>query len=170
MSIKSIINLKFKSKGFTLVELIIIIIFIGIFTATALTRTQLGLKTIQEKIALDQITNDIDLARSMAFAKHETITLVFTETNGIFDKSYTLYEGTGVDRVPIIDFPNSVNGSISLDNSKMRGIEIESIVLDAGYELQFIPLGDCNLVSKGFIELNSKIIEIEPITGNWTIK
>ena len=46
--------------------LIIVIVFIGIFASVALTRTQLGLSVIQEQIAIDQITNDIDLARSMA--------------------------------------------------------------------------------------------------------
>ena len=49
---------KYKNKGFTLVELIIIVVFIGIFTAIALTRTQSGLNIIQEQIAIDQITNE----------------------------------------------------------------------------------------------------------------
>ena len=78
---------KYKNKGFTLVELIIIVVFIGIFTAIALTRTQSGLNIIQEQIAIDQITNDIDLVRSMAFASHDTITIQFSTTNGEFDKS-----------------------------------------------------------------------------------
>ena len=60
--IKTNIN-PFKPTGFTLIEVIISIIFIGIFVTLALTRTQFGLSNIQEQIAIDQITNDIDLAK-----------------------------------------------------------------------------------------------------------
>tara|TARA_B100001250_G_C19758502_1_gene771301 strand:+ start:246 stop:761 length:516 start_codon:yes stop_codon:yes gene_type:complete len=157
------------SRGFTLVEMIVAIIFIGIFATLALTRTQLGISTFQVQIAIDQITNDIDLARSMAFAKHDTITIVFSKTGENYDESYTIYSGPDNDRNVIIDFPNSTNGVISLDNSKMRNIDITEVNLDQGTELQFIPLGDCSLASNGSIVLNSKTIQIEPITGKWTI-
>ena len=72
-----IVNIKLhsSSKGFSLIELVIIIVLIGIFTTIALTRTNTGMTTIREQIAIDQITNDIDLARSMAFAKNEAITI-----------------------------------------------------------------------------------------------
>ena len=169
MSIKKTLKNNFNLRGFTLIEMIVAIIFIGIFATLALTRSQLGISTIQEQIAIDQITNDIDLARSMAFAKHETITIVFSKTDGNYDESYTIYKGSDGEREKITDFPNSINGVISLDNSKMRNIEIKSVVLTSGDELQFIPLGDCNLESEGSIELNSKIIYIEPITGRWRI-
>ena len=160
---------KSKNKGFTLVELIIIVVFIGVFTAIAFTRTQSGLNIIQEQIAIDQITNDIDLVRSMAFASHDTITIQFSTTNGEFDKSYSIYRGPNSNRILISDFPNSDGGIISLDNYRMRGVEIKSINFNNSYELQFIPLGDCDLTSEGSITLNSKTINIEPLTGRWTI-
>ena len=47
--------------------------------------------------------------------------------------------------------------------------EIKSINFNNSYELQFIPLGDCDLTSEGSITLNSKTINIEPLTGKWTI-
>ena len=43
--------------GFSLIELIVVIMLIGIFTTMALTRTD-TLTTIKEQIAIDQITND----------------------------------------------------------------------------------------------------------------
>ena len=93
-----------------MIELVIVVIIIGIFTAMALTRTDTGLTTIREQIAVDQITNDIDLARSMAFARNETITIMFNKNQ----ESYGVYNESGI----IKDFPNSNNdGIISLDNS-----------------------------------------------------
>ena len=93
------------SKGFSLIELVIVILLIGIFTAIAMNRTNTGLSIIREQIAIDQITSDIDLARSMAFGKGKTISIIFNEQ----DESYTLYEGSTL----ISDFPNSDNGLYS---------------------------------------------------------
>ena len=151
-----------RFKGFSLIELIIVMLLLGIFTAIAMTRTDMGLSTIREQIAIDQITSDIDLARSMAFAKRESITIVFN----IQDESYTVYEGTTV----ISDFPNSDNGTIQLDNSMLKDVDIESVALSGSgnNELQFLPLGDVQ--DGGSIFLNTREIEIKPITGKWTVK
>ena len=51
-----------RSKGFSLIELIIVIVMVGVFVAIAGTRTHTGLSTFREKVAIDQITSDIDLA------------------------------------------------------------------------------------------------------------
>ena len=151
-------------SGFSMMELILIIVILGIFATVAMTRTDSGLSTIREQIAIDQITNDIDLAKSMAFGKHETISIVYSTNN----ESYTIYSGVGNDRQPISDFPNSDNGVISLDNSTMRDVDLQSATfLNNSPELQFLPLGD--LVSGGQITLNTKTISIEPVTGKWTI-
>ena len=70
----------------------------------------------------------------------------------------------------ISDFPNSFNGVVSLDDYKMGEVKIKSVNFgNNNYELQFIPLGDCNIGSEGSIVLNSKTIKIEPITGKWTV-
>ena len=71
-------NLKKTTPGFSLTELIVMIVLIGIFGAMAMTRTNTGLTTIQVQIAIDQITTDIDYSKSMAFARHDTITLVYS--------------------------------------------------------------------------------------------
>ena len=155
--------LKSTSKGFSLAELVIIIILIGIFAAMASTRTRSGMSTIQEQIAIDQITSDIDLAKSMAFGKHDTITLVFSTSQ----ESYTLYNGPDNSRSAITDFPNSQNGMVSLDNSTMRELNIQSVNFGGTSELQFLPLGDPK--TGGTITLNSKTISIEPVTGKWSI-
>ena len=153
----------FKPSGFTLIEMIVSIIFIGIFATLALTRTQFGLSNIQEQIAIDQITNDIDLAKSMAFAKHDTITIEFSTTQ----ESYSIYSGVDNARSLITDFPGSSNGVVNLDHSKMRDINIQTVNFNQQSEIQFLPLGD--LKSGGSIVLNSKTITIEPITGKWSV-
>ena len=153
----------FKPSGFTLIEMIVSIIFIGIFVTLALTRTQFGLNNIQEQIAIDQITNDIDLAKSMAFAKHDTITIEFSTSQ----ESYSIYRGVDNARSLITDFPGSSNGVVSLDHSRMRDINIQTVNFNQQSEIQFLPLGD--LKSGGSIVLNSKTITVEPITGKWSV-
>ena len=149
-----------NSSGFSMIELIIVVMLIGIFTAMALTRTDTGLTTIREQIAIDQITNDIDLARSMAFARNEAITIIFDKNQ----ESYGVYNGLGI----IKDFPNSNNdGIISLDNSYLRNLDIKEVNFGGSANLQFQPLGDP--VSGGTIELNTKTITVESITGKWSV-
>ena len=149
-----------NSSGFSMIELIIVVMLIGIFTAMALTRTDTGLTTIREQIAIDQITNDIDLARSMAFAQNEAITIIFDKNQ----ESYGVYNGSGI----IKDFPNSnSDGIISLDNSYLRNLNIKEVSFGGSENLQFQPLGDP--VSGGTIVLNTKTITVEPITGKWSV-
>ena len=152
-------NLKKATPGFTLTELIIVIVLIGIFGTMALTRTRTGLTTIQIQIANDQITTDIDYSKSMAFARHDTITLVFSTTL----EQYTIYNGPDGSRSVITDFPNSTNGVISFDQSDFIEVNITSANFGGSSELQFLPLGDAK--SGGSIVLNSKTISVEPVTG-----
>lgn len=156
-------NLKKATPGFSLTELIVMIVLIGIFGAMAMTRTNTGLTTIQVQIAIDQITTDIDYSKSMAFARHDTITLVFSTTL----EQYTIYNGPDGSRSVITDFPNSTNGVISFDQSDFIEVNITSANFGGSSELQFLPLGDPK--SGGSIVLNSKTISVEPVTGKWSL-
>ena len=157
------INLKKATPGFSFTELIVMIVLIGIFGAMAMTRTNTGLTTIQVQIAIDQITTDIDYSKSMAFARHDTITLVFSTTL----EQYTIYNGPDGSRSAITDFPNSTNGVISFDQSDFIEVNITSANFGGSSELQFLPLGDPK--SGGSIVLNSKTISVEPVTGKWSL-
>ena len=156
-------NLKKATPGFSLTELIVVIVLIGIFGAMAMTRTRSGLTTIQVQIAIDQITTDIDYSKSMAFARHDTITLVFSTTL----EQYTIYNGPDGSRSAITDFPNSTNGIISFDQSDFIEVNITSANFGGSSELQFLPLGDAK--SGGSIVLNSKTISVAPVTGTWSV-
>ena len=156
-------NLKKTTPGFSLTELIVMIVLIGIFGAMAMTRTSTGMTTIQVQIAIDQITSDIDYSKSMAFARHDTITLVFSTTL----EQYTIYNGPDGSRSAITDFPNSTNGVISFDQSDFIEVNITSANFGGSSELQFLPLGDPK--SGGSIVLNSKTISVAPVTGTWSV-
>ena len=156
-------NLKKATPGFSLTELIVMIVLIGIFGAMAMTRTNTGLTTIQVQIAIDQITTDIDYSKSMAFARHDTITLVFSTTL----EQYTIYNGPDGSRSAITDFPNSTNGIISFDQSDFIEVNITSANFNGSSELQFLPLGDAK--SGGSIVLNSKTISVAPVTGTRSV-
>ena len=156
-------NLKKATPGFSLTELIVMIVLIGIFGAMAMTRTNTGLTTIQVQIAIDQITTDIDYSKSMAFARHDTITLVFSTTL----EQYTIYNGPDGSRSAVTDFPNSANGVISFDQSDFIEVNITSANFGGSSELQFLPLGDPK--SGGSIVLNSKTISVAPVTGKWSV-
>ena len=156
-------NLKKATPGFSLTELIVMIVLIGIFAAMAMTRTSTGMTTIQVQIAIDQITTDIDYSKSMAFAKHDTITLVFSTAL----EKYTVYNGPDGSRSAITDFPNSTNGVISFDQSDFIEVDITSVNFNGTSELQFLPLGDPK--SGGSIVLNSKTISVAPVTGKWSV-
>ena len=156
-------NLKKATPGFSLTELIVMIVLIGIFAAMAMTRTSTGMTTIQVQIAIDQITTDIDYSKSMAFARHDTITLVFSTTL----EQYTIYNGPDGSRSAITDFPNSTNGVISFDQSDFIEVDITSANFNGTSELQFLPLGDPK--SGGSIVLNSKTISVASVTGQWSV-
>ncbi len=156
-------NLKKATSGFSLTELIVMIVLIGIFAAMAMTRTSTGMTTIQVQIAIDQITSDIDYSKSMAFARHDTITLVFSTSL----EQYTIYNGPDGSRSAITDFPNSTNGIISFDQSDFIEVDITSANFGGLEELQFLPLGDPK--SGGSIVLNSKTISVAPVTGKWSV-
>ena len=156
-------NLKKATPGFSLTELIVMIVLIGIFAAMAMTRTSTGMTSIQVQIAIDQITSDIDYSKSMAFARHDTITLVFSTTL----EQYTIYYGPDGSRSAITDFPNSTNGVISFDQSDFIEVDITSANFGGSEELQFFPLGDPK--SGGSIVLNSKTISVAPVTGQWNV-
>ena len=158
MTIKKI-KLKPSYRGFTLAELVIIIVIIGIFAVLASSRTDIGIGKIRQRIAIDQITSDIDLVRSMAFASNDTITIAFSSDS----KSYTVYVGSDDSRQVLTSFPNSQSGTITLDNN----VNISLVNFDGMSELQFLPMGDVK--SGGIIDLNNNRITVDNITGKWTL-
>lgn len=165
-SLRTKINNKNRmpDKGFTLIELIITMCIIAIFTAIAMTKSEIGTDNFNSQIALDQITSDIDLAQSIAFAKNDTITIVFSAEND----NYKLYTGPDANRSIISDFPGSNDGIVSFSSGRLASIDISSINFNNSNELQFLPLG--NVKNGGSIQINSTTtITVSDVTGKWSI-
>jgi len=156
-------SIRYKNKsGFTLIELVLVIIIIGLFSTIAIMKTRSGLDTIRSHLAIDQLTVDIDCARSIAFGQNDTITMVFSTVSD----EYSIYSGGDNSRTLITDFPNSDSGKISFQNAPYLN-DITDVNFNGSTELQFFPLGEVK--SGGFISIDSTTITIENVTGNWSI-
>ena len=160
---KTKFDLKTARPGFTLTELILVILLIGIFASVGLVRTRDGIVAIRTQVAIDQLTADIDLLRSMAFARHDTLTMVFSTAND----SYTVYTGPDGSRSAVTDFFNSVSGVVSFQNASFANVDITAVSFGGQPEIQFLPLGD--LKSGGTITINTHTITLQDLTGKWSI-
>ena len=156
-------DLKIACSGFTLSELIIVIMLIGIFASIGMTRTRTGITTIRTQVAIDQITADIDLLRSMAFAKHDTLTMVFSTVNDL----YTIYTGPDNSRDIVTSFPNSASGVVSFQSASLADVDITAASFGSQPEIQFLPLGD--LKSGGTITISGYTITLQDLTGKWSV-
>ena len=152
-----------KSSGFTLTELIVVIILIGIFGSIGLTRVNSQISNIRIQVAINQLTADIDLLKSMAFARHDTLTMVFSTAND----SYTVYTGPDGSRSAVTDFSNSASGVVSFQNASFANVDIAAVSFGGQPEIQFLPLGD--LKSGGTITINTHTITLQDLTGKWSI-
>ncbi len=160
---KTKIDLKTANSGFTVTELILVILLLGIFASVGMTRTKDGIVAIRTQVAIDQITADIDLLRSMAFARHDTLTMVFSTAND----SYTVYTGPDVSRSAVTDFSNSVSAFVYFNNTSFANVDITAVNFGGQPEIQFLPLGD--LKSGGTITINTHTITLQDLTGKWSI-
>ena len=152
-----------NSSGFTLTELIVVIILIGIFGSIGLTRVNSQISNIRIQVAIDQLTADIDLLKSMAFARHDTLTMVFSTAND----SYTVYTGPDGSRSAVTDFSNSASGVVSFQNASFANVDITAVSFGGQPVIQFLPLGD--LKSGGTITINTHTITLQDLTGKWSI-
>ena len=155
------------SKGFSLIELIIVMTILGIIIAASSAR--LRDITVNARIgsAVNQITTDIDLVKTMSMGKRKQIKIIFNlDNNGNYNETYTIYEAGEI----YTDYPGSNNGVISLSDSDNSGVNITSVNLDNSNSnvLTFTKWGNC--LQSGTIILNdTREIHIKEITGYWEI-
>ena len=148
------------SKGFSLIELIIVMTILGIIIAASSARLRDITVNARISSAVNQITTDIDQAKTMSMGKRKQIKIIFNQNN----ESYTIYESGQV----YTDYPGSDNGVVSLSDSNNSGVDITSINLDGSNVLTFTKWGNC--MQSGTIILNdTREIHIKELTGYWEV-
>ena len=148
------------SKGFSLIELIIVMTILGIIIAAASARLRDITVNARISSAINQITADIDQAKTMSMGKRKQIKIVFNQNN----ETYTIYKSGQV----YTDYPGSDNGVVSLSDSNSSGIDITSINLDGSNVLTFTKWGNC-MQSGTIILNNTREIHIKELTGYWEV-
>ena len=147
-------------KGFSLIELIIVMTILGIIIAASSARLRDITVNARISSAVNQITTDIDQAKTMSMGKRKQIKIIFNQNN----ETYTIYESGQV----YTDYPGSDNGVVSLSDSNSSGVDITSINLDGSNVLTFTKWGNC--MQSGTIILNdTREIHIKELTGYWEV-
>tara|TARA_B100001996_G_scaffold175144_1_gene133705 strand:- start:76 stop:573 length:498 start_codon:yes stop_codon:yes gene_type:complete len=148
------------SKGFSLIELIIVMTILGIIIAASSARLRDITVNARISSAVNQITTDIDQAKTMSMGKRKQIKIIFNQNN----ETYTIYESGQV----YTDYPGSDNGVVSLSDNNSSGVDITSINLDGSNVLTFTKWGNC--MQSGTIILNdTREIHIKELTGYWEV-
>ena len=151
---KTYLPLTSVNKGFSLIELIIIMTIIGIMIAASTTRIKDITINARVSAAINQITADIDQAKTMSMSMRKQIEIIFNQTN----ETYTVYKDGNV----FNDFP------VNLSDNNNFGVDITSVNLNGSNVITFTKWGDC--LQSGTITLNERReIHIKNLTGYWEI-
>ena len=147
-------------RGFSLIELIIVMTVLGIIIVVSSSRLRDITVDARISSAVNQITTDIDLAKSISMSKRKQIKIIFNQNN----ETYTVYQSGQI----YTDYPGSNNGVVSLSDNSNSGVDITSINLDGSNTLTFTKWGDC--LQSGIIILNNnREIHVKELTGYWEV-
>ena len=145
-----------RSKGFSLIELIVMIALLGLLAAVASTRIKDISVNIRVSGVINQITSDLALIKEMALANHKSMSITFDNISN----SYTIKQDGNI----MLDYPGSDNGIINISEGAFVGVDITS----ANIILNIDEWG--NFLNSGTISVNgTHNIAISRLTGNWNI-
>ena len=113
-------------RGFTLVELVIVILIIGILTAGATPKFVSSLKRAQADAAVLRVKADLNLARQTAISRSSTQSVQFTANSAV----YTL------PGIADPDHPAAATYSVDLADGEYRAV-VTAASFGAGTILQF---------------------------------
>ena len=151
---------KSNYNGFSLIELIIVMAVLGIIIVASSSRLRDITVDARISSAINQITTDIDFAKSISMSKRKQIKIIFNQNN----ETYTIYKNGDV----FSDFPGSNNGVVNLSEDNNSGVDITSVSLSGSNVLTFTKWGNC--LQSGTIILNdTRQIHIKNLTGHWEV-
>lgn len=144
------------SKGFSLIELIIMLIIIGFIAAIAVTRLSDISKNVRLSSAMNQISSDIELVKEIALARHQSMSITYDLDLNI----YTIRKNN----IVMNEYPGSNDGTISLSEGLFSGVNITNVNINGSNRIEFDKWG--NALNGGSITLNEEhTIFIDKLTG-----
>ena len=157
---KYFINIYPSNNGFSLIELIIVMVILGIIIAASTSRLRDITVNARLSAAINQITSDIDQAKTISMGMRKQIKIIFNQNN----ETYTIYNDGNI----FADFPGSNNGIVNLSDNDNSGVDITNVNLNGSNVLTFTKWGNC--LQSGTITLNdSREIHINDLTGYWEV-
>jgi|TARA_B100000287_G_C20230493_1_gene621881 prepilin-type N-terminal cleavage/methylation domain-containing protein len=149
-------QIQIASKGFTLIELIVMIALLGILAAVASTRVSDISGNARVSSAMNQISSDIELIKEIALAKQTQMSITYDHHLN----NCTIRKNGNI----MVDYPGSENGVVSLSDGIFSGVNITQININGSNIINFDKWG--NVLNNGTITLNNKhIITINKLTG-----
>ena len=145
-----------NQKGFSLIELLIMLTIIGLLAAVASTKIFDISTNVRVSSAINQISSDIALVKEMALAKHKTMSITYDKNAD----EYIIHEGSSI----MNEYPGSNNGTITLSEGIFSGVDITQININGSNKITFDKWG--NVLNNGTITLNDDYtISIDKLTG-----
>ena len=144
-----------RSRGFTLIELIIVIALLGLLALGAATRVQDTSLNVRISAAINQITSDLEQVKTLALAHHKNMSLTFN----VSTEAYSIHKNGTL----MTDYPGSNSGIIDLSQGTFTGVDITSTNV-----INIDKWG--NVLNNGTITLNdAHTIEFKKLTGHWEV-
>ena len=122
------------SKGFSLIELIVIMTLLGILAALASTRIKDISVNVRVSAATNQITSDIELIKETALAKHENMSITYNQEQN----NYIIRKNGSV----MTDYPGSDSGIINLSEGMFSGVDITQVSINGSNVINFDKWGN----------------------------
>ena len=143
---------KTKSKGFTLIEIIIVLVIIGIISVFAAPRIYDNYVSNRITAAAKQILADIRFAQSLAMMGHDSTWVVFDDDENL----YKLYSGATKAARTLVE-KSSGDGSYirQLDQGEYKNVTITGLSIGNDKSIAFDWSGNTN--NSGSIILNNTV-------------
>lgn len=156
-----------KTKGYTLIELVMIIVIIGIISVVFVARI-MQTSVLNYGISLSTIRDHIRYASDYAMANGTTTVISFDDAGN----QYTLFQEDTSGRTILINPEDNQNFVIDLNDKRFDGVTLTGINVNGTDELKFasygIPLdaNDVKLNTQAFVEINfENALTIYPVSG-----